>query len=256
MKNETYRPGKSDLRKRASRQDRSAGDLAIEIGRFFLRTPYREGTLESAGREKLTASLTGFDCTTFVETILALCRSAASGKLSPDRFRKDLRFIRYRRGKTGGYASRLHYFTDWLADNQKKKVLIDISRLLGGRPVQKTINFMTTHRDLYAGLKSQDQFCKMLIIERKLSGKISYIVDKDEVVKHQSAILPGDIVAFATDREGLDVAHVGFAIRQGGHWHLLHASSKEGAVVISKETLYAYLKSHPALTGIMIARMV
>ncbi len=256
MKNERYRPGKSDLGKMASEQDISPGDLALEIGRLFLGTPYRANTLENAGREKLIAVLTAFDCTTFVETVIALSRSAASGKLSPARFRKNLRFIRYRQGKTDGYASRLHYFTDWLADNQKKKVLINASGLPAGRPARKLINFMTTHRDLYPGLKSKDQFCKMMMIERKLSGKISYIVDRDEVVKQQSAIHPGDIIAFVTAREGLDVAHVGFAIRQGGHWHLLHASSKEGAVVISKETLPAYLKSHPALTGIMIARIV
>jgi len=232
------------------------GDLALEIGRLFLGTPYRANTLETMGPEKLIDVLTAFDCTTFVETVLALSRSAASGKLSSARFRKNLRFIRYRQGKTDGYASRLHYFTDWLADNQKKKILRYVSELLDGRPARKAINFMTTHRDLYAGLKSKDQFCKMMIIERKLSARISYIVDKDEVVKQRSAIHPGDIIAFVTDREGLDVAHIGFAIRQGGHWHLLHASSKEGAVVISKETMLAYLKSHPALTGIMIARIV
>jgi len=256
MKNEKYRPEKSAPGKRASHQDLSPGDLALEIGRFFLGTPYRANTLESMGREKLTAVLTAFDCTTFVETVLALTRQAASGKLSPAGFRKNLRLIRYRQGKTDGYASRLHYFTDWLTDNQKKKVLMDVSRILGGRPVRKAINFMTTHRDQYTGLKSEDQFCKMTAIERKLSGRISYIVDKGEVVKQRSAIRRGDIIAFATDRDGLDVAHIGFATRQGGHWHLLHASCKEGAVVISKETLNAYLKSHPAFTGILIARIV
>lgn len=232
------------------------GELALEIGRLFLGVPYRAGTLETGGREKLLAVLTAFDCTTFVETILALTRAAVSGPLTPARFRKNLRFIRYRQGKTEGYASRLHYFTDWLRDNQRKKVLMDVSGLLGGRPVRKTINFMTAHRDLYAGLKSKDQFCKMMTVERKLSGRISYILDQGAAAKQRSAIHPGDIIAFATDREGLDVAHVGFATKQGGHWHLLHASSKENAVVVSKETLPGYLKSHPALTGILIARIV
>lgn len=240
----------------ASPQGASPGDLALEIGRLFLGTPYRANTLETKGREKLVVVLTAFDCTTFVETILALTRAASSGELSPARFRRNLRFIRYRQGKTDGYASRLHYFTDWLADNQKKKVIKDVSRMLAGRPARQAINFMTTHRDLYDGLKSKDEFSKLMTIEKKLSRKISHIVDKSEVVKQQSAIHPGDIIAFVTGREGLDVAHVGFAIRQGRHWHLLHASSKEGAVVISKETLPAYLKSHPALTGIMVARIV
>jgi hypothetical protein len=37
----------------------------------------------------------------------------------------------------------------------------------------------------------------------------------------------------------MDIAHVGFAVRQGRHLHLLQASSKEGAVVISKEIISA-----------------
>jgi hypothetical protein len=36
--------------------------------------------------------------------------------------------------------------------------------------------------------------------------------------------------------------------------HLLHASGKEGGVVISKKTLAAYLKSNKKFTGIIIAR--
>ncbi|MRR14981.1 MAG: DUF1460 domain-containing protein [Deltaproteobacteria bacterium] len=234
----------------------TSGELALEIGRLFLGAPYRAGTLTTGGREKLLAILTAFDCTTFVETILALTRAAASGSLTPARFRGNLRFIRYRQGRMEGYASRLHYFTDWLRDNQKKKVLRDVSGLLGGRPVRKTIDFMTAHRDLYAGLKSKDQFCRMRTIEKKLSRRIFHIVDQRAAAKRPSAIRGGDIIALATDREGLDVAHVGFAIRQNGHWHLLHASSKENAVVISKETLLGYLKAHPDLTGILIARIL
>jgi hypothetical protein len=54
--------------------------------------------------------------------------------------------------------------------------------------------------------------------------------------------------------EGLDVAHVGFAVWQEKNLHLLHASRKEGAVVISKKTLVAYLKSNKIFTGIIVAR--
>lgn len=232
------------------------GDLAIEIGRLFLGAPYRAGTLTIAGPEKLVLNLNSFDCTTFVETILALARVAQAGKWSSAQLRKNLKFIRYRDGKMNGYASRLHYFTDWLSDNQKKKVVKDVSRLLSGTPVRKKINFMTTHRKLYSGLSSELQFNKMIAVEKKLSRKNFYLLDKDEITKRRSAICEGDIIAFATNQDGLDVAHVGFATRQSGHWHLLHASSKEGAVVISKETLVAYLKAQPAWTGILVARIL
>ncbi len=102
----------------------------------------------------------------------------------------------------------------------------------------------------------KQQLSKMLLVEKNLSRKAFYIIDRDKVARMQSAIQQGDIIAFATDQEGLDVAHVGFAARQGRHLHLLHASSKEGAVVISKETLPAYLKFNKKFTGILIARFL
>jgi len=246
----------SDLCQAALEQNLFPGDLIIEIGRFFLGAPYQTDTLEAAGRERLIINLAEFDCTTFVETVLALTRCAAAGKLSPSEFRKYLKFIRYRQAKIDDYASRLHYFTDWLRDNEKKKVLRDVTRLFNGKPKRKKINFMTMHRELYAGLKNEEQLGKMLLVEENLSRRAFYIIDRDKVARMQSAIQQGDIIAFATDQEGLDVAHVGFAVRQGRQLHLLHASSKEGAVIISKETLPAYLKFNKKFTGILVARFL
>ena len=243
-----------NLKQKASGQDGFPGVLVLEIGRFFLGAPYQTGTLEMPGREKLVVNLHAFDCTTFVETVLALARCAAAGNFSPLPFRKNLKQLRYRRGNIDGYASRLHYFTDWLADNQKKKKLKDVSRDLGGRPHRKKINFMTAHRDLYAGLKNEIQLNQMMRVEKNLSRRVFYIIDKNRVSRRQAAIQQGDLIAFATNQEGLDVAHVGFAVRRGGHLHLLHASSEGGAVAVSPETLPAYLKRHKTFTGILVAR--
>lgn len=256
MKEEMYYSEESELWQKALEQDLFPGQLILEIGRFFLGAPYRADTLETAGREKLVASLSEFDCTTFVENVLALALCAAAGKLSPAEFRKNVKFIRYRQGKIDGYASRLHYFTDWLRDNEKKNVLKDVSRLLTGEPRRKKINFMTIHRELYAGLENEAALERMRQVERNLSRKVFYIIGRDKIARQQAGIQQGDIIAFATDQEGLDVAHVGFAQMQGRHLHLLHASSKEGAVVISKETLGAFLKSNKKFTGIIIARFL
>ena len=141
-------------------------------------------------------------------------------------------------------------------DNEKKKVLRDVTRLFNGKPKRKKINFMTMHRELYAGLKNEEQLGKMLLVEENLSRRAFYIIDRDKVARMQSAIQQGDIIAFATDQEGLDVAHVGFAAKQGRQLHLLHASSKKGAVMISKETLPAYLKFNKKFTGILVARFL
>jgi hypothetical protein len=233
----------------------SYGDLIVEIGRFFLNVPYQAGTLEAQGREKLTVNVSGFDCTTFVETVLAIAECVVAGRISQTEFRKNLKFIRYRQGEMDGYASRLHYFADWLRDNEKKKILKDISHRFDAEAQRKKINYITTHRALYPALKSQNEFQKMLVVEKSLSRKVFYIISKDNVGRQKTKIQQGDIIAFATNQENLDISHTGFALWQRGNLYLLHASSREGAVVISKRTLAAYLKSNKKLTGIIIARL-
>ena len=234
--------------------DSSYGDLIAEIGRLFINRPYKAETLENPGKEKLIVNVSCFDCTTFVETVLALARCASSGKISRDEFRKILKSVRYRQGKIDGYSSRLHYFTDWLRDNENKNILADLLKNLGGKPQRKKINFMTAHRELYAALKNKTQLAKMLVVEKNISRKVFYIIGKDKISAQKAKIHNGDIIAFATNQEGLDVAHVGFALWQGKSLRLLHASSNEGAVVISEKTQATYLKSSKKFTGIIIGR--
>ena len=232
------------------------GDLVAGIALCFLGTPYKESTLEAPGREKLIVNFRQFDCFTFVESMLALARWFTSGKKLPREYLRQLKLIRYRRGVIAGYASRLHYFTDWLHDNEKKKIIKNVTRVLGGRPRRKIINFMTTNCGLYPALKDKNNYQKMLIAEKNLSRRSFTIIDKIKFSARIKNIQSGDIIAFATDVDGLDVAHVGFALWQAKNLYLLHASSKEGAVVVSKKTLAAYLKSNKKLTGIIIARPV
>ena len=40
--------------------------------------------------------------------------------------------IRYRGGRLAGYPSRLHYFTDWLLDNERRGLIEIITADLGG----------------------------------------------------------------------------------------------------------------------------
>jgi hypothetical protein len=235
-------------------QDLFPGNLVIAIGRFFLGAPYKAGTLDVPGREKLIVNLSGFDCTTFVETVLALTGCAIQGKITPTQFRKTLKLIRYRQGTISGYSSRLHYFTDWLRDNEKKKTLKDISRQFDAEVQRKNINYMTTHRTSYPALKNENEFQKVLLAEKDFSRKVFSVIDKDKISRQKTKIQNGDIIAISTNQEGLDVAHVGFACWQGKNLHMLHASSKEGGVVISAKTLVAYLKTNKKFTGIIVAR--
>jgi hypothetical protein len=247
-------PKVGELRQRAMEQDLFPGNLIVEIGRFFLGAPYKAGVLDASCKEKLIVNLSSFDCTTFVETVLALTRCAVHGKITPDEFRKTLKFIRYRQGTITGYSSRLHYFSNWLRDNEKKQILKDVSRQFDAEVQRKKINYMTTHCTSYPALKNEDEFQKMLLVEKNISRKVFHIISKDKVPRQKAQIKNGDIIAFTTDQEGLDVAHVGFAYWQDKNLHLLHASSKEGGVVISAKTLMAYLKQNKKFSGIIVAR--
>lgn len=232
------------------------GNLIVEIGRLFINKPYKAGTLEVKGKEKLIFNISGFDCTTFVETVLALAKCTDAGKISSSEFRKNLKLIRYRQGKIDGYASRLHYYNDWLRDNEKKEILRNITRRFDAVLHHKKIDYMTLNLASYPALKNEFEFQEMRLIEKKLSRKAFYIIDKNKVNQQKTKIKTGDVIAFATKDEGLDVAHVGFALWYGKNLRLLHASSKEGAVVISKKTLAAYLKANKKFTGIIVARIL
>jgi hypothetical protein len=256
VKTNQYKVDTFSRNKTFPKSDLSYGDLILEIGCLFINRPYKAGTLEAPGNEKLIVNLSAFDCTTFVETVFALAKCAAAGKFSRSEFRRNLKLIRYRQGTIDGYSSRLHYFTDWLRDNEKKKILKEVSRQFHGVTQRKKINYMTLNRGYYPALKNESEFRKMLVIEKKISRNMFHMIGKDTVSRQRTNFRNGDIIAFTTEDEGLDVSHVGFAIWQGKKLHLLHASGKEDGVVISEKTLVAFLKANKKFTGIIIARVL
>lgn len=228
----------------------------LMLGRYFLGTPYAAGTLEKEGPERLVINLRQFDCFTFVETIIALTCLLPSGHLSFDRYRETLASIRYRRGRPDGYASRLHYFSDWLFDNQRKGIVKNITRALGGQPFAKKIEFMTGHPDQYPALADRDTYRQMQAVERRIQRRAAYHIPKASVSAIGHQIADGDLMAVTSKTAGLDVVHVGIAVHVRRKLHLLHASSHAGRVMISAETLDRYLEESKDRTGIMAARVV
>lgn len=235
---------------------RFCGQMMLDIGTFFLGTPYREGTLETEGPEALVVNLREFDCMTFAETVIALAYLMKSRERSFEHFRSLLKKIRYRAGRLQGYASRLHYFSDWVHDNQKKEVVKDVTADIGGRPLRKTINFMTTHPDLYPRLRDPAVLRVMETIERTMTRRSLFLIPKKLLRRSEGQIREGDLIAIMTNTEGLDVQHVGFAARVKNRVHLLHASSQEGRVAVSADTLYRYLMKNRARSGVMAVRIL
>lgn len=236
-------------------REQNFGDTLTAIGKTFIGTPYVAKTLEIGEKESLVINLQGLDCTTYVENVLAFGCLLSSGKRSLDDFARILEIIRYKDGELNGYPSRLHYFSEWIANNDKKGLVKDITAELGGKALTKDINFMSTHRELYPFLASEDNFLKIKASERYLNDRPIHVLAKDKIASQEHLMQPGDIVALATSIEGLDVTHTGFAIRMpDGRIHLLHASSANAKVEISELPLADYLKKIKSNTGIMVAR--
>jgi hypothetical protein len=233
----------------------SYGDTLATIGKSFLGTPYVAKTLEIGEKESLVINLQGLDCTTYVENVLALGILLSKGAKSLDTFAAALLSIRYRDGELKGYPSRLHYFSEWIANNDKKGLVCDVTADLGGKPITKDINFMSTHRDLYPFLADDDNYLRIKASERYLNNRPVNVLAKDKIEASEHLIQTGDVIALATSIEGLDVTHTGFAIRlDSGRIHLLHASSSNEEVEISRLPLADYLKEIRHNTGIMVAR--
>ncbi len=230
------------------------GELMLEISKYFIGTPYGAGTLEAKKDEQLIVNLRKFDCMTFVENVIALAGSVKSVKKSFREFRNLLQKVRYRHGRLQGYSSRLHYFSDWIHDNQKKGFLRNVTASMGGRPFKKSLTFMTMHPNLYPPLKNVLNLQKMKSVERRISRRSLFFISKKSLRRLEDRIREGDLIAITTHTGSLDVQHVGFATRVKKRIHLLHASSTEGEVVLSKKTLYRYLMESRGRSGIMVAR--
>jgi hypothetical protein len=230
--------------------------LILEIGKFFLGKPYVAGSLETTTKEHLIVNLREYDCVTFAENVVALVRLVRDRQKSFEAFRKLLQKMRYRRGRLQGYTSRLHYFSDWIHDNQKKGIVRDVTAEIGGRPFKKTLTFMTAHLDLYPLLRYAANLRRMKSLERTISQRSLFFIPKKAVRPLEDRIRNGDLVAITTNREGLDVQHVGFAARARNRIHLLHASSARGKVILSENTLHRYLMQSKTRSGIMVARVL
>src|SRR6059058_4684090 len=99
-----------------TKANRSAGSRIDILSRKFLGKTYKPypliGSVDTP--EVFTASLDGFDCVTYIETILALARASTA-----DEFSKRLRKIRYEQGCVR-WVRRNHYMTAWIRNNVKE----------------------------------------------------------------------------------------------------------------------------------------
>jgi hypothetical protein len=240
------------------------GRSAVRVGELAAGTPYEPSTLEAylraggspAGTEPITLSLTRFDCVTLVESCLAVARVAGDqGAPTWERFGRAIERMRYRGGERRGYASRLHYFSEWIADGAWRGLVRDLGAELGGVEDRRPLRFMTRHRASYPALTDHGTFREIGSIERRLDGRPRRVVPTGRIREVADRIETGDVLAFATAIPGLDVTHAAFAYRdEAAVLRVLHAPLSGGVVEVTRATLPEYVAAIRRATGIMVAR--
>jgi hypothetical protein len=229
------------------------GEAIVRVGRTFVGSPYVPGTLEAEGPERLIVNLRTFDCVTFVENTLALTRTLRKHG-DYHAYQRELAFIRYRSGRVDGYPSRLHYFSDWIGDNQAKGVVRNITADLGGVPDPEPITFMTTHVTAYRQLADTSLIPVMRATEQRLTSTGHLMVPEGSIASIASKIRNGDVIAITTNVAGLDVAHTGIAMWDGGVLRLLNAPLVGTKVQISDVSIADKVVANKSQDGIMVAR--
>jgi hypothetical protein len=233
-----------------------SGELIIELGNEFLGTPYVGKTLELPGEEQVVINLMGLDCTTFVESVLALTLTLKQGDLQFDEVASTLESMRYLNGKNTGYGSRLHYFSDWIFENEKAGRIMHLSKSLGGIASPNIPSFMSANPKAYPQLTDPTNVASIREREAVLASRETYFIPKEKIHLIENMLQNGDIIAITTPIKTLDVVHVGFAIKKGTRIHLMHASSVSKKVEISRLPLLEFLMQNRSQTGIMISRLV
>lgn len=238
------------------------GERTAAVGRALVGTPYKGFTLEIDDRvEAPSVNLNGLDCWTFFEVALGFARMVDEPRenWTPQTLLKYIEQDRYRGGVcNGSYLSRLHYLEEWLHDNDRRGLVQDLTRTLGGvrtshSATEMTINwrgyrYLRANSDLRAGVRAMESRVRAIPMVH---------IPKSRVRGIEPMLRTGDIIGITTnDPGGTGTSHVGLAYRTNdGVLHFMHASSPHnyGKVVVDAR-LSDYLYRYRRDAGILVAR--
>jgi hypothetical protein len=211
------------------------------------------GLLDREPEEALVTSFDGFDCVLLVETAVAAARAIRLEDYTFEGFLRELESLRYRSGKMDGYCSRLHYFSDWIRDNEARGNVRNVTADLGGERLEKRLNFMSLHRDAYPRIVTNDSlFAGIEEMEATLDGISLFYIPQDRIREAYDQLQAGDIIATAMSVTGLDVSHTGLVHRDEDDVGFLHASTSSGVMV--SPDLQEYVENIDIQIGIVVAR--
>src|SRR5216683_5920569 len=210
-----------------TKNDDSAASRIDFLSRQFLGHPYKPNPLIGSAdtAEVFTASFDGFDCVTYIETVVALARAS-----NVDDFTEWLRKIRYERGRIQ-WERRNHYMTQWIRNNVREGVVKPVSM-----PAVPTLSRERV-LNVVPGLDPQRARVKS--------------VPKPAVPRLVRYLQNGDLIFFASTRKNLDMFHAGIIVRDGKKVSMRHASRSQGGVI--EQELSEFLKAN-RMAGVVVVR--
>ena len=244
-----------------SKRYSQADDVVSYFAKKFVGIPYVANTLEVNDEEQLVVNLRQMDCTTYVETVVSLALCVQNGQFTYQDYINALRNLRYRNGVIDGYGSRLHYFSDWIDNNENMGFIKEVQSPNPPFSAIQVLNldFMSKHPHSYKALRISPYLVEEIReTEINLNGKKMNYIPKSSLANTsllRKVIRNGDILAIVTNVKGLDIAHLGIALWRKDGLHMLHASSKQGRVVEDNNTLRTYLNGNKSFLGIRVLRL-
>ena len=254
------------------------------FSKLFLGQPYILGALGEGNKGKYDQSplyrLNGFDCTTYVETVLGLSYSS-----SLNQFKKRIVEVRYH-SKQPSYLTRNHFTSlDWNPNNIQKGFIRDIaSRIVGlnDQPIFKVATATINKKAWLSHKKIEDIKISPLTLKASRLASLKNAANKFPPKQAKINYLPlsklftsqGKPISFIFNQipnssiieivrpnwqllnkigTNLNVSHLGFGIRKNKILYFREASSIEGKVIDIPLTKYlsAYINS-PTIKGIAV----
>jgi hypothetical protein len=210
-----------------TRKDHAVGTRIDHLSRHFIGHSYEQSPLigSADAAEVFTASFVGFDCVTYIETLLAL---ALASKVAD--FGEWLRKIRYERGSIQ-WERRNHYISQWISNNVRNGVIGQIS--------MPAVPIVSRERNLniVPGLAA-----RRVVVE---------CVPKAAVRRLEPHLQTGDLIFFVSTRRNLDVFHAGIIVRDGENILMRHASRSQGGVV--EQQFNEFIKAN-RMAGVVVMR--
>lgn len=244
-----------------SKRYSQAEDVVSYFAKKFVGIPYVAHTLEVNDEEELVVNLRQMDCTTYVETVVSLALCVQNGQFTYQDYINALRNLRYRNGVIDGYGSRLHYFSDWIDNNENMGFVKEVQSPNPPFSAIQVLNldFMSKHPHSYKALRISPYLVEEIReTEINLNGKKMNYIPKSSLANTsllRKVVRNGDILAVVTNVKGLDIAHLGIALWRKDGLHMFHASSKQGRVVEDNNTLRTYLNGNKSFLGIRVLRL-